>query len=129
MEIIRHRSVNLTASEIMEIVNGKPVPTGLSMDIGEDHIVIQPKNKVNLFGEYGPGTEYEIVYYEEDIIMKKYVVEYTDPETGATSPIDNFTAEDGYTAEQYIKDCDKNADDEWCEMLHSGTVELVEVEE
>lgn len=60
--------------------------------------------------------------------MKEYVVEYTDPETGATSPIDNFTAEDGYTAEQYIKDCDKNADDEWCKMLHSGTVELVEVD-
>lgn len=63
---------------------------------------------------------------EEDIIMKKYVVEYTDPETGATSPIDNFAAEDGYTAEQYIKDCDSNADDEWCEMLHRGTVTLVE---
>lgn len=54
--------------------------------------------------------------------MKEYVVEYTDPETGSTSPIDNFTAE------QYIKDCDKNADDEWCKMLHSGTVELVEVD-
>lgn len=60
--------------------------------------------------------------------MKNYVVEYTDPETGATSPIDSFTAEDGYTALQYIKDCDKNADDEWCKMLHSGTVELVDVD-
>lgn len=76
----------------------------------------------------GPETEYELIYYKEDIIMKKYVVEYADPETGATSPIDNFTAEDGYTAEQYIKDCDSNADDEWCEMLHRGTVTLVEVE-
>lgn len=66
---------------------------------------------------------------EDKEMKKKYVVEYTDPKTGATSPIDNFTAEDGYTAEQYIKDCDSNADDEWCEMLHRGTVELVEVEE
>lgn len=113
----------------MEIVKGKPVPTGLSVDIGEDRVVVQPKNEVNLFGEYGPGTEYELIYYKEDIIMKKYVVEYADPETGATSPIDNFTAEDGYTAEQYIKDCDSNADDEWCEMLHRGTVTLVEVDE
>lgn len=60
--------------------------------------------------------------------MKKYVVEYTDAETGATSPIDNFEEKDGYTAEQYIKDCDDNADEDWCKMLHEGTVELVEVD-
>ena len=65
MQIIRHEDVDLSINEIMEIVNGKPVPTGLSVDIGEDHVVVQPKNKVNLFGEYGPGTEYELIYYKE----------------------------------------------------------------
>ena len=66
MQIIRHEDVNLIINEIMEIVNGKPVPTGLSVDIGEDHITIQPEDKINLFGEYGPGTEYELIYYKED---------------------------------------------------------------
>ena len=60
--------------------------------------------------------------------MKKYVVEYTDAETGATSPIDNIEEKEGHTAEQYIKDCDNNADEDWCKMLHKGTVELVEVD-
>lgn len=66
MQIIRHEDVNLSINEIMEIVNGKPVPTGLSVDIGENHVVIQPEDKINLFGEYGPGTEYELIYYKED---------------------------------------------------------------
>lgn len=66
MQIIRHEDVNLSINEIMAIVNGKPVPTGLSVDIGENHVVIQPEDKINLFGEYGPGTEYELIYYKED---------------------------------------------------------------
>ena len=66
MKIVKHRSVSLTASEITEIVKGKPVPAGLSVDIGENHVVIQPEDKINLFGEYGPGTEYELIYYKED---------------------------------------------------------------
>jgi len=61
--------------------------------------------------------------------MKRYIVEYTEPDTGATSPIDSFSAEDGYIAEKYIKDCESNADEDWCEMLRRGTVTLVEVEE
>lgn len=66
MKIIRHKNVKLSVDEIMEIVNGKPVPTGLSMDIGEDHIVIQPECEINLFGEYGPDTDYELIYYREE---------------------------------------------------------------
>ena len=66
MQIIRHEDVNLIINEIMEIVNGKPVPTGLSVDIGENHVTIQPEDKINLFGEHGPGTEYELIYYKED---------------------------------------------------------------
>lgn len=61
--------------------------------------------------------------------MKKYEVNFTDSRNGATSPIDNIEAADNYTAEQYIADCKENADDEWNEMLASGTVSLVEVEE
>lgn len=65
MKIVKHRNVNLTASEIMEISKGKPVPAGLSVDIGEDHVTIQPEDKINLFGEYVPGTDYELIYYKE----------------------------------------------------------------
>lgn len=59
--------------------------------------------------------------------MKKYEVNYTDHETGATSPIDTVIKPDGYTAEQYIKDCAENADDDWNAMLAGGTVTLTEV--
>lgn len=61
--------------------------------------------------------------------MKKYLVEYTDNETGATSPIDNITAPDGYTAEDYIRDCAENADDDWNQMLSAGDVKLVEIDD
>ena len=59
----------------------------------------------------------------------KYCVEYYDPRNGATSPIDNVEAPDGYTAEQYIKDCEKNADQDWVDMLHNGIVTLWRVED
>lgn len=55
---------------------------------------------------------------------KTYIANYTDPATGTTSSIDTFEAPEGYTAEQYIKDCDIYADSEYCEMLHKGTVTL-----
>lgn len=58
----------------------------------------------------------------------KYEVNYTDSTTGAKSAIDVITAVEGYTAEDYIRDCKDNADDEWNEMLANGTVELIEVE-
>ena len=57
----------------------------------------------------------------------KYQVNYTDANNGATSAIDTITAEKGYTAEQYVEDCRKNADQEWIDMLDSGTVELVAI--
>lgn len=59
--------------------------------------------------------------------MRKYEIDYTDPETGATSPIDTQYADEGYTAEQYIADCERNADEDWCEMLRNGTVEVIEI--
>lgn len=58
----------------------------------------------------------------------RYIVWVTDAETGATSPVDNIEAPEGYTATDYITDCEKNADDAWIEMLHEAdTVYLEEV--
>ena len=59
----------------------------------------------------------------------KYQVNITDYENGATSAIDTIEAPEGYTAENYIKDCEANAEDEWIEMLKSGTVTIEPVEE
>ena len=58
----------------------------------------------------------------------RYQVDYTDPDTGATSPIDTISARAGYTADDYIRDCDANADSDWCEMLHRGSVTLLELD-
>lgn len=58
----------------------------------------------------------------------RYQVDYTDPDTGATSPIDTISARAGYTADDYIRDCDANADSDWCEMLHRGSVTLQELD-
>ena len=48
---------------------------------------------------------------------------------GATSPIDTIEATAGYTAADYIRDCNENADGDWCEMLSSGTVTLTPIED
>lgn len=58
----------------------------------------------------------------------KYIVNYTDSKTGATSAIDTIVERDGYTAEDYINACKSNADEEWCKMLDEGTVELEPIE-
>jgi len=59
----------------------------------------------------------------------KYQINYTDPTTGATSPIDTVDAYEGYTAEDYIRDCRENADEDWIEMLDAGTVSVELIEE
>lgn len=61
--------------------------------------------------------------------MKKYTVEFFDPSNGATSEIDTIVAADDYTAEQYVADCEANADEDWIEMLHRGKVTLAEAED
>ena len=61
--------------------------------------------------------------------MRKYEVNYYDPSNGATSAIDTVEAPEGYTAEDYIKGCLDNADEEWNEMLAKGEVSLVDVTE
>lgn len=56
--------------------------------------------------------------------MMKYTVEFKDYRNGATSAIDTIEAQEGYTAEQYIEDCRKNADQDWIEMLENGEVTI-----
>ena len=58
----------------------------------------------------------------------KYTVEYTDPTTGAKSPIDTITAPENYTADDYIRDCRENADPEWIAMIDAGEIDLVAAE-
>lgn len=60
--------------------------------------------------------------------MKKYQVDLTDNNSGATSAIDTITAADNYTAEDYLRDCKENADAEWCEMLANGEITLTEID-
>lgn len=38
------------------------------------------------------------------------IVELMDPDTGACSPIDKIIADESYTPEQYLKDCEGNVD-------------------
>lgn len=52
----------------------------------------------------------------------RYQVDYIDPTTGAKSPIDVIDAGPDYTAEDYIRACDSNADDDYTTMLHRGAV-------
>lgn len=62
---------------------------------------------------------------EGDRPMKHYSVCYTEfDRPDISSPIDNIEAPEGYTAEQYVADCMRNADEDWCEMLRNGWVEL-----
>ena len=60
--------------------------------------------------------------------MKRYQVDFTDNNTGVTSAIDTITAADNYTAEDYIKDCNDNADIDYIEMLKNGTITLCEID-
>lgn len=60
--------------------------------------------------------------------MKKYEVNFTDNNTGATSAIDTITAADNYTADDYIKDCNNNADADYIEMLKNGIITLYEID-
>lgn len=67
---------------------------------------------------------------EGDLPMKHYIVNYTEfDRPDISSPIDNIEAPEGYTAEQYVEDCMRNADEEWCEMLRKGWVELYDLDQ
>lgn len=65
--------------------------------------------------------------YEECKVEK--VVEYTDPDTGATSSIDTINVAIWYQPEDYIDDCRNNSNPEYIEKLERGTISLVEVDD
>lgn len=58
-----------------------------------------------------------------------YQINFKNPRTGATSPIDCVEAPSGYTAEDYIRDCEENSDREWCEMLKKGVVTIEPIDD
>lgn len=60
--------------------------------------------------------------------MKRYEVNLTSYETGATSPIDVIEERDGYTADDYTSDCKDNADREWLDLLATGTITLYAID-
>lgn len=68
----------------------------------------------------------------EDDDCVEYVAQYTDPDTGEVSEVDNFTAPEGLSLEEYLEDCQEYqtyADPEWYAKLVSGNVQIVEVDE
>ena len=58
-----------------------------------------------------------------------YQVDFFDFETRTRYPIDAIEAADGYTADDYVRDCKENADDDWNRMLSGGMVILTEIRE
>ena len=60
-------------------------------------------------------------------MMKTYEVDLT--VNGVTSPIDTITAPAGYTADDYTLACYLNADDEWNDMLATGEVTILPIDE
>jgi hypothetical protein len=64
---------------------------------------------------------------EDSSALIEYEVDRYDYETGATEAIDTIKAPEGYTAEDYINDCESNADEDWNDMLRSGRITLVEI--
>lgn len=66
---------------------------------------------------------------KEEKMTYYYEVRYTDPRTGAISPIDWFKSPyDDLTPEDYIKDCEEYASEEWLKMLKAGKVTLAIVD-
>jgi hypothetical protein len=77
--------------------------------------------------EAGIDTDTLAFWWDDQIV--KYQVDFQDEKTGATSAIDTVEGPLGWTAEEYVLACEKNADQDWCDMLKTGTVTLVKIEE
>lgn len=65
--------------------------------------------------------------YDRVVCQRKYEVDYRG-EDGKISPIDTITADSDYTAEDYISDCEGNADPDYVEMLKNGDVTLTAID-
>lgn len=94
----------------------------------------EKKNRDDFYIAYASTNRYGHIDEEtikEQISMKnppviKYQINLTDA-NGATSAIDTVEATYGYTAEDYIDECDKNADEEWCDMIAKGTISVEQI--
>lgn len=75
------------------------------------------------------GFDPESEEFEEIVKIVKYQIDFYDYSNGATSPIDTVDAQEGYTAEQYIADCEKNANEDWREMLRGGEVIVIAIDD
>lgn len=65
MEIIRHKSISLTAEEILAMaLRKKKIPEGVTIGLTNDVIVAEPEDCCNLFGDL--TEDYEMIYYEEE---------------------------------------------------------------
>ena len=61
--------------------------------------------------------------------MKKYSVYFMPWDRSYLTVIDTIEAPDGYTSEEYEKDCKENADEDWNELFSQGWVTVEEIEE
>lgn len=59
--------------------------------------------------------------------MCRYEVIYVEPEMRVASPVDVIYESENYTADDYIRDCMNNAEDDWCKMLLAGEIYLNKV--
>lgn len=53
-----------------------------------------------------------------------YLVHLTDS-TGRKTRIDVIDMPEGYTAEDYIRDCELGCEQDWIDKIHSGTISIV----
>lgn len=65
----------------------------------------------------------DIQIEEDDYNTVKYLVRLETREENTTEDIDHITAPAGYTAAQYIQDCQNNAPQEWVDMITGEDVE------
>ncbi len=111
-----------------------------NIDTGEIWTEDEIRKEYNDFKSEMPYTDFEDYMNEMlregrekvgglmEVSMQKYEVDITYYSNGATSAIDTITAPTGYTAEDYISDCERNADDDWNEMLKTGDISLVAID-
>ena len=88
-----------------------------------DMLIVDDEEIAELAREWDKSVE-ELMNEVEPVSMKRFVVNLT--VDGATSAIDTVVAIDTYTADDYIAECDENANGEWCAMVHSGEITLEE---
>lgn len=74
------------------------------------------KKELDQFGTTGDGVDHS----EHTYLV--YLIPFGSSNTGDL--IDNIKAPAGYTAADYIDDCDRAADQEWIDMLKTGEVVL-----